>query len=84
VRFRFAGRMPGQINPAAGLSFGCRVDGGPFNACTSPYTSAKLALADHTFEVRAVNASGVADRAPPRSRSASPSPALRCGTTRAT
>jgi hypothetical protein len=64
VRFGFLGRMPGQINPAAGITFGCRVDAGPFTPCTSPYTSAKLALAEHTFEVRAVNASGVADPTP--------------------
>jgi hypothetical protein len=56
--------MPGQINPGAGLSFGCRLDGGSFAPCTSPYTSKKLALAAHTFEVRAVNSAGVADPTP--------------------
>ncbi len=64
VQFRFAGKMPGQIDPAAGLSFGCRVDGGAFTPCSSPFTTRKLSLAQHTFEVRAVNASGVADPTP--------------------
>src|SRR4029077_19739710 len=61
VQFRFAGKIPGQIDPSAGLSFGCRVDGGAFSPCASPLTTKKLSLAEHTFEVRAVNASGVAD-----------------------
>jgi len=64
VQFRFAGRMPGQINPSAGITFGCRLDGGAFAPCTSPFTTKRLALAAHTFEVRAVNASGVVDPTP--------------------
>jgi hypothetical protein len=64
VQFRFAGKMPGQINPSAGISFGCRLDGGAFAPCTSPVTTKKLALAQHTFEVRAVNGSGVVDPTP--------------------
>jgi hypothetical protein len=56
--------MVGQINPSAGIAFGCRIDGGAFTPCTSPYTTKKLALAEHTFEVRAVNSSGVVDPTP--------------------
>ncbi len=62
--FRFARKMPGQIDPAAGISFGCRVYGGAFSPCASPFTTKKLSLAEHTFEVRAVISSGVADPAP--------------------
>ncbi|MBX3154958.1 MAG: Ig-like domain repeat protein [Deltaproteobacteria bacterium] len=34
----------------------CRVDGGAFAACTSPFTTATLSEAAHTFEVRACTA----------------------------
>ena len=64
VRFAFAGKVPGQIDPYAGVTFQCRLDGGPFAPCTSPYTTAQLALATHTFEVRAVSAQGVVDPNP--------------------
>jgi hypothetical protein len=65
VQFRFGGRVPGQIDPSRGVTFGCRVDGGSFRPCTSPYTTARLALAEHRFEVRAVSATGAVDPAPP-------------------
>lgn len=65
VQFRFAGHVPGQINPVSGVTFGCRVDGGSFRPCTSPYTTASLAVAEHHFEVRAASAAGVVDPAPP-------------------
>jgi hypothetical protein len=53
VQFASPGRCPARSTRAPGLSFGCRVDGGAFVACASPYTTKKLALAEHTFEVRA-------------------------------
>jgi len=65
VQFRFSGHVPGQINPVSGVTFGCRVDGGSFRPCTSPYTTARLALAEHRFEVRAVSAGGAVDPSPP-------------------
>jgi hypothetical protein len=40
------------------------IDGAAFTQCTSPYTTPKLSLAQHTIEVRAVNATGVADPTP--------------------
>lgn len=64
VQFRFSGRVPGQIDPAGGVTFGCRLDGGGFRPCTSPYTTARLALAEHRFEVRAVSAAGAVDPTP--------------------
>ena len=38
---------------SGGVTLGCRLDGGAFRPCTSPYTTARLALAEHRFEVRA-------------------------------
>ena len=64
VQFRFRGRVPGQIDPSGGITFGCRVDGGSFRPCTSPYTTARLALAEHRFEVRAVSAAGAVEPTP--------------------
>jgi hypothetical protein len=64
VQFRFSGTVPGQINPSGGVTFGCRLDGGSFKPCTSPYTTSKLALAQHTFEVRAASAAGLVDSTP--------------------
>jgi len=43
-------------DPAA--SFECRVDGAPFAPCRSPFTTTPLSEGAHTFEVRAVDASG--------------------------
>jgi hypothetical protein len=66
VRFSFSGTVPGQLNPSSGVSFACRLDGGAFRPCVSPYTTGTLALAQHTFEVRAVSAAGVSDPTPAR------------------
>jgi hypothetical protein len=65
VQFRFRGYVPGQINPSGGVTFSCRVDGGSFRPCTSPYTTARLALAEHRFEVRAMSVGGGVDPTPP-------------------
>ncbi len=47
-----------------GSSFACRVDGGAFGPCTSPHTTAKLAVGPHTFEVAATDPAGNADATP--------------------
>ena len=47
-----------------GGRFECRMDGGAFAACDSPFTPAALSDGAHTFEVRAVDAAGNADATP--------------------
>jgi|GEM_PF-1518619 len=45
-------------------SFECSLDGVAFNACGSPQSYSNLSSANHTFQVRAVNAFGGADPSP--------------------
>ena len=45
-------------------SFMCRMDGGTYTACTSPFTSPALADGSHTFDVYAVDMLGNADASP--------------------
>jgi len=47
-----------------GVRFQCRVDAKPFRACRSPYTTHRLGLGHHRFEVRAVDDSGQRDPTP--------------------
>jgi uncharacterized delta-60 repeat protein len=47
-----------------GSTFECRVGGGPFTTCTSPYTATALGEGSHVFEVRAIDASGNVDSTP--------------------
>jgi hypothetical protein len=59
ARFAFSG------TPAAETArFECRLDAGDFAACTSPARVGRLANGRHTFEVRAVDATGDADPTP--------------------
>jgi len=45
-------------------SFRCRVDSGPFGACSSPFTTAALATGMHSFTVVATDATGNTDATP--------------------
>jgi hypothetical protein len=47
-----------------GATLQCRVDGGAFQACTSPFTTAALADGDHTLTVRSVDPAGNVDPNP--------------------
>jgi len=55
--FEFSSSIPGS-------SFECRIDGGTFTACTSPYTTEPLNEGQHTFEVRAISPAGNEDPTP--------------------
>ncbi len=46
------------------VTFECRLDGGFYSACVSPYTTAALVEGAHTFEVKAVNPSSEEDATP--------------------
>ena len=48
----------------AGSSFRCRVDGGAFAPCATPFTTALLGSGSHTFAVAAVDAAGNPDATP--------------------
>ncbi len=55
--FAFTSTIPGS-------TYACKLDAGPYTACTSPYTTGTLSSAEHTFTVRA-SADGNTDPAPP-------------------
>lgn len=48
---------------AAGATFQCKLDGGPFKACRSPFTTKVLSFGRHTLKIRAV-LDGTADPTP--------------------
>jgi hypothetical protein len=56
-----------------GSTFECRIDGGAFARCSSPFTSAALSPGQHSFEVRAVGPEGVVDPTPDRREFTTPS-----------
>ena len=47
-----------------GASFQCRVDGGSFQSCTSPFTTSQLSEGSHTVQVRAIDTAGNIDPTP--------------------
>jgi Ca2+-binding RTX toxin-like protein len=51
-------------SPDSSASFQCKVDGGPFEDCTSPSTTAALGDGQHSFQVRATDIAGNADPTP--------------------
>jgi hypothetical protein len=51
-------------SPEPGVTFECSIDGGPFTACTSPFTTPRLRGGTHTFQVRARDAAGNVDPTP--------------------
>jgi hypothetical protein len=55
--FAFAADEPGA-------RFQCKLDGRPFRACRSPFTTKRLGLGAHAFRVRAVDSAGRLDRTP--------------------
>ncbi len=55
--FRFGSNEPGS-------TFQCKLDGGAYKACRSPFTAKRLSLGRHSFKVRARDASGKLDPSP--------------------
>jgi large repetitive protein len=51
-------------SPTAGATFECRINGGAWAVCTTPYSTGMLADGTYTFDVRAVNMFGVKDSSP--------------------
>jgi hypothetical protein len=51
-------------SPQETSRFGCSLDAAPFAACASPQALTQLPDGSHTFRVRAIDASGVADPTP--------------------
>ncbi|MGH2846437.1 MAG: hypothetical protein ACRDL0_10565 [Thermoleophilaceae bacterium] len=48
----------------AGSTFQCSIDGGPFSACASPFTTSELGPGSHSFAVRAIDPAGNVDPTP--------------------
>ncbi|HTU14842.1 MAG TPA: Ig-like domain-containing protein [Solirubrobacterales bacterium] len=46
-------------------TFDCKVDGGSFNSCTSPFTTGALSDGSHTVTIRATDSHGLVEATPP-------------------
>ncbi|HVL91156.1 MAG TPA: hypothetical protein VM841_13065 [Actinomycetota bacterium] len=64
ARFTFSGSD--SVSPPHWLMYECSLGGAAFSRCTSPVNLTGLADGEHVFEVRAVDASGLADPTPAR------------------
>jgi hypothetical protein len=53
-----------RFSSTTSSSFECRLDGRRFKPCRSPFTTRRLPLGRHTFQVRARDSSGEADPTP--------------------
>jgi hypothetical protein len=53
-----------RFSASEAASFSCRLDGGPWDACSSPQNYPGLGLGRHRFEVTAVDAAGNQDPTP--------------------
>ena len=49
---------------APGVTYECSLDGGPYEACTSPTSYSDLADGEHTFQVRSKDSVGNVDPTP--------------------
>lgn len=60
VEFEFSGT---DNHPVGVTAFNCSIDGGPFNACSSPFTT-NVEPGSHSFAVQAVDGSSNTDATP--------------------
>ena len=54
----------GFVSSASVASFECRIDGGAFEACTSPKSYTGLSNGEHTFDVRSTSTDSLTDQSP--------------------
>lgn len=52
------------VSDERGSRFQCKLDGRPYRACSSPFTTKRLTFGSHTLRVRAIDAAGNRDGSP--------------------